>query len=83
MPLNLLSKISKSVLKKFLGIRLGGSVQMRCCQCSNPALFLVGPENARVPLCLDCNLKFVQMTTMQNDMLERLMNHLTEENIQH
>ena len=52
---------------------------MKCCQCPRPALLLVGPENARVPLCLDCNLKFVQITTMQNDMLERLMNYLTDE----
>ena len=51
---------------------------MKCHQCSKPALYLVGPENAQVPLCLDCNLKHVQLITMQNDMLEREVNYLTD-----
>lgn len=50
---------------------------MKCYQCSKPAMYLVGPEKAQVPLCLECNLKHVQMTTMQNDMLERQMNYLS------
>lgn len=40
-------------------------------------MFLVGAEGSQVPLCLDCNLKFAQMTTLQNDMLERQINYLT------
>ncbi|MDE2059349.1 MAG: hypothetical protein KGL31_00670 [candidate division NC10 bacterium] len=31
-----------------------------------------------MPLCLDCNLKHVQLITMQNEMLERQMNYLTD-----
>jgi hypothetical protein len=42
-------------------------------------MFAVGPEGSRVPLCLECNLKLVQMTTMQNDMLEHQMNFLMDE----
>jgi len=41
-------------------------------------MYLVGPEDAQVPLCLDCNLKHMQMIAMQNDMLERQMNYLTD-----
>lgn len=51
---------------------------MKCHQCSKPAMHLVGSGNAQVPLCLDCNLKHVQLITMQNDMLERQMNYLTD-----
>lgn len=45
---------------------------MKCDQCSNPAMFLVGDQ--KVPLCLQCNLKLVQMAQIQNDMLERQIN---------
>lgn len=49
---------------------------MKCYQCGRPAMFLVGEKE--IPLCLDCNLKLVQMTTMQNDMLERQINYYTD-----
>src|SRR3972149_2740749 len=49
---------------------------MKCYNCANPAMFLVGPENAPVPLCLDCKARFVQSIALQNDMLEREMNFL-------
>lgn len=49
---------------------------MKCHNCSNQAMFLVGPEDARCPLCLDCHAKFVQTLALQNDMLEREMNYL-------
>jgi hypothetical protein len=49
---------------------------MKCCQCNRPAIFLIGDEN--IPLCLECNLKFVQMTTMQNEMLERQINYYSD-----
>jgi hypothetical protein len=41
-------------------------------------MFIVGPKDSRLPLCLDCNLKFVQTITLQNDMLERQFNYLAE-----
>ena len=49
---------------------------MKCYQCSNPAMFLVGDK--KVPLCLECNLKLVQMTQIQNDMLERTINYMSD-----
>ena len=49
---------------------------MKCCQCGRPAMFLVGDKN--IPLCLDCNLKLVQMTTIQNEMLERGINYCSD-----
>lgn len=39
-------------------------------------MFLIGDEN--VPLCLECNLKFVQITTLQNEMLERQINYCSD-----
>jgi hypothetical protein len=51
---------------------------MKCHNCSNQAMFIVGPEDSGLPLCLDCRLKFVQMLTLQNDMLERQHNYLAE-----
>lgn len=52
---------------------------MKCCQCSKPALFLVGPEGQQVPLCLDCNAKFQEMLDRQNENSERMMNYLASE----
>ncbi len=49
---------------------------MKCCQCNRPAMFLIGNEN--IPLCLECNLKFVQMTTLQNEMIERQINYFSD-----
>lgn len=51
----------------------------RCYNCGRPAMFLVGPEGKRVPLCLDCNDKLSQMLDRQNYQLERLMNFLMDE----
>ena len=51
---------------------------MKCHQCEKPAMFLVGEEGSRVPLCLDCNLKLVQTVAAQNDMLVEQMNYLTD-----
>jgi hypothetical protein len=39
-------------------------------------MFLVGDK--KVPLCLECNLKLVQMTQIQNDMLERTINYMSD-----
>jgi hypothetical protein len=50
---------------------------MKCSNCTNDAMFLVDPEGSKMPLCLDCNLKFVQVTALKNDMLEREINYLT------
>jgi len=58
-----------------LGVRLADK-HMKCYNCSNQAMWLVGPEDARRPLCLDCHLKLVQATTLENDMLTREMNFL-------
>ena len=46
---------------------------MKCYQCGKPAMFLVSDKD--IPLCLDCNLKLVQTTTLQNEMLERQINY--------
>ena len=53
---------------------------MKCHNCSNQPMFIrsVGPKDIHLPLCLDCNIKFVQMITLQNDMLERQFNYLAE-----
>jgi hypothetical protein len=51
---------------------------MKCHNCSNQAMFLVDLDNARLPLCLDCDLKFVQSTVLRNDMLERELNFLAQ-----
>jgi len=52
---------------------------MKCSQCGKPAMFLVGPDDKRTPLCLECNLKFVQLTVAQNEMYERQINYLTDQ----
>lgn len=39
-------------------------------------MFQVGDQ--KVPLCLECNLKLVQMAQIQNDMLERQINYLSD-----
>jgi hypothetical protein len=49
---------------------------MKCYQCHNPAMFLVTEKE--IPLCLDCNLKFVQMIARQNEMHEREINYLSD-----
>jgi hypothetical protein len=46
-------------------------MRTKCHNCSKPAMFLVGPEGARAPLCLDCYTKLAQVITAQNEMLQR------------
>jgi len=48
----------------------------KCYQCDKPAMYLVGPK--QIPLCLDCNLKSTQIAQIQNDMLQKEMNYLTD-----
>lgn len=50
---------------------------MKCSQCDRPAIYLVGPPEGQVPLCLDCHAKLVQTLALQNDMHERQINYLT------
>lgn len=50
---------------------------MKCYQCGNNSMFLVGPEGQQVPLCLNCHLKYVQLLDKQNEMLERVVNYQT------
>ena len=39
-------------------------------------MFLV--RDKKIPLCLDCNLEFVQVTATQIDMLERQINYMSD-----
>lgn len=39
-------------------------------------MFLLGDK--KIPLCLDCNLKHVQMYTLQKEMLERQINYYSD-----
>ncbi len=50
---------------------------MKCNQCKNFALFMVGQDDQQVPLCLECHLKYVQLLDKQNEMMEREINYLT------
>ena len=50
---------------------------MKCYQCGKPAMFKVGKEE--VPLCLDCNLKLTQMSQMQLEANERMINFLSDQ----
>lgn len=50
---------------------------MKCYQCSKPAMFKVGKEE--VPLCLDCNLKLTQMSQMQLEANERIINFMSDQ----
>lgn len=52
---------------------------MKCANCQNLAVLLVGPESGRIPLCLDCNLKFQQAMELQQDQLIRTHNLLALE----
>ena len=52
---------------------------MQCSNCSKNAIFLVGKEDARIPLCLDCNVKYQQMLATQNESLERQINFLMDQ----
>lgn len=38
---------------------------MKCCQCSSVALYLVGEEEARAPLCLSCWSRLQEVTFLQ------------------
>jgi hypothetical protein len=52
---------------------------VKCHQCDRPALYWTGDEKHRIPLCLDCNLKVQQIAAMQQEVLEREINFLTQE----
>jgi hypothetical protein len=52
---------------------------MKCHNCSKNAMFMVGPENAQVPLCLDCNIRFDAMMQRQIEEQERHLNYLASE----
>jgi len=49
---------------------------MTCHQCQKPAMYLIGEE--KIPLCLDCYLKTMQAAAIQNEMLQREINYLTD-----
>ena len=51
-----------------------------CANCPKAAVFIFGPDGGpQLALCLDCELKFVQLTTMQLENSERMMNYLADE----
>ena len=52
---------------------------MKCHQCTKPAIFIVGDGESKIPLCLDCKIKFDNMLARQNDMYERQLNYLTDQ----
>jgi hypothetical protein len=52
---------------------------MKCASCQNPAVLLVDLESGRIPLCLDCNLKFQQAEAIQQDQLIRAHNVLARQ----
>lgn len=51
---------------------------MKCYQCNNLAMYMVGPEGQQVPLCLECNLKYVQIISTQNEFNMKMINYLSE-----
>jgi hypothetical protein len=50
---------------------------MKCCQCSNPAMFLA--TDKEVPLCLHCYFKLSQILQVQREESERWINFLQDE----
>jgi hypothetical protein len=42
-------------------------------------MYLVGPEDNQIPLCLDCDYKHTQMLAMQNEQMERTLDYLASE----
>ncbi len=51
----------------------------KCYQCEKPAIHPVIADEAKIPLCLDCHLKYTQLLATQNDMIERTINYLTSQ----
>jgi len=49
----------------------------KCYQCSNPPMYLVTEKE--IPLCLDCYLKFAQLTQAELESHERAMNFHADE----
>jgi len=49
---------------------------MKCYQCGKPAMFLASDK--QIPLCLECNLKLVQMATLRNEIFERQINFYSD-----
>lgn len=50
---------------------------MKCYQCGKPAMFKVGKEE--IPLCLDCNLKLTQISQIELEANERMINYLSDQ----
>src|SRR5690242_8093524 len=51
---------------------------MQCHQCGRPAIQMYEVKGGRLPLCLDCSLKFQQIVEMQLARFEREMNYLDD-----
>lgn len=51
---------------------------MKCHNCERPAMFGVGPEG-KIPVCLDCYVKFSQVMDRQTEELERELNYIADE----
>ncbi len=49
---------------------------MKCSQCSNEALFIVGEKDKQAPLCIDHYSKFINVINEKNSMLQQEMNWL-------
>jgi hypothetical protein len=52
-------------------------MSVKCHNCEKPAMFMVGPEDQQIPLCLDCQLKLTNISATQSDRLEREINFIT------
>lgn len=50
---------------------------MKCYNCDKNALYLVGPNDQKIPLCLDCYVKFQNVHAQQTAEHEREINYLT------
>jgi hypothetical protein len=52
---------------------------MKCHNCEKNAMYAVGPEGQRVPLCLDCYIQWENLQLRQVEMLERQINFAAAE----
>lgn len=51
---------------------------MNCQNCKKTAMFLVGPDQ-KLPLCLDCYVKFSNVMDRQQENLERQLNYIADQ----
>jgi hypothetical protein len=51
----------------------------KCHNCDKPAMYEVGPEGNRFPLCLECTLKHQQLAAIQGEQCERDLNFAAAE----